>query len=150
MAEKRQAEEKSIMIRQVMDSQRDVGKASLEGSSTFKHKVDELRLKRHAQAEIEDKLFLSAISDKNRVKLLDMRRKRDESKFLQAYIYAQLVKEKEQSLRKKLEGPILVPLWNTVLGYILSVLYVSFMSLYIVLFGISTFIECCCGWGVLV
>jgi hypothetical protein len=89
--------------------------------------VASMRLKRQAQAELEDEEFLRALKPLQRGKLLDLRQKHHESSGLRRYMYSKLVKEKQESLKKKLEGPVAAPLWNSYLGYALSLLYVAFM-----------------------
>jgi hypothetical protein len=90
-------------------------------------RVSSLRLERQARAELDDEDFLRALTPLHRGKLLDLRKKHHESSGLRRYMYFQLVKEKQDSLKKKLERPIAIPMWNTHLGYVLSLLYVAFM-----------------------
>jgi hypothetical protein len=102
-------------------------KPSKRGSISVLQRLSSLQIEHKARAELEDEEFLKALAPVHRGKLLELRQKQAEASGLRRYMYSQMVKEKEESLKKKLAGPVAAPMWNTVLGYALSLLYVTFM-----------------------
>jgi hypothetical protein len=102
-------------------------KPSKRGSISVLQRLSSLQIEHKARAELEDEEFLKALAPVHRGKLLELRQKQAEASGLRRYMYSQLVKEKEESLKKKLAGPVAAPMWNTILGYALSLLYVTFM-----------------------
>jgi hypothetical protein len=142
LAAKQEAVDKKALLVQRMESTRTVSSGSGGGRrGTLLARAETIRLKRVAQKLIEDEQFLAELSFDDRSKLLELRKKRDEASLVRRYIYNWLVKEKEESLHKKLAGPVAAPLWNSYLGYVLSILYVAFMSFYIVLVRILVGVE---------
>jgi hypothetical protein len=137
LAAKQESMKFNKLLSERMDSERSLSsKSDSIRRGTMLGHAESFRIKRRAKSMIEDDLFLDELSTEDRKKLIELRKKRDAATFMRRYVLTQLLKEKEESLRAKLEGPIAAPEWNARVGYVFSIAYVAFMSLYIVLFGI--------------